>query len=649
MTVLPNNIRSLRPATSYTLPYRLLTFRSSGARLLIGAASLLLSSGAWSPTNAQAAPFATARLAPAATAKLAPKVRASLNSIALSANTLLPVIIQTDGTVPARVKSLTGKTAFAAFASRTGKTNRSLVTLGRGNFLAARLYPGDIVALASDSHTLHVSPDLPVQTCDLPTGYADYALEATGADFLQANHSLSGAGVTVAVVDTGIAPHADLSGSSASRIVGWTDLVQNIGHPYDDNGHGTHVAGLVGGNGATAASNGYNVGFTRMAPNARFVGVKALDANGGGSVSNVIAGIDWCVAHHAEFNIRVLNLSVGHTIGESYKTDPLCQACERAVSVGITVVVAAGNSGRSIPNDPASPTQYGSITSPGNDPHVITVGAMNTRGTFLRTDDTICTYSSRGPSAGDLVLKPDLVAPGNNMVSLAAAGSTLAAQAGGNLLNPALYGGTGSKSYLVLSGTSMAAPVVAGAAALLLEADPTLTPDTIKARLMLSATKTADMDYMSYGAGYLNVVGALALTQVSAQSAISPSLSRNVDGTVDVTNFGWGDNFPMHNANATNFGWGDNFPLQHPITASNFGWGDNGPVEKPKGIASESDCMTVQNFGWGDNFFVGRGVFGPQQLPANVGPTDPALWHGVIIPLNTPGQADSMSLLRQGD
>lgn len=640
MSVLPFKSQSIRWAASYSIPARSRAFRLSGIGLVTGLFSLL-SSGAVSPAYAQAVPSTLTRLAPAATAKLASKVREGLN-VAPASDALLPVIIQTDGTLPAAVKPLVGKTSLATFGARRSKNTRALVTWGNGTLLAARLHPRDIAALAADSHTLHVSPDLSLRACDQGAGYADYAREAVGADFLQANHNLSGAGVTVAVIDTGIAPHNDLT-STSSRIVGWNDLVNNIGHPYDDNGHGTHVAGLIGGNGATATNNGYNVGFMRTAPNARLVGVKVLDANGGGNVSTLIAALDWCIAHRAEYNIRIINLSVGHPVGESYTTDPLCQACERAWNAGIVVVVAAGNSGRSVPTDPSSPTQYGSITSPGNDPHVITVGAMNTKGTFLRNDDTICTYSSRGPSMGDLVSKPDIVAPGNAMVSLAAAGSTLVTQAGTNLLDPISYGGTGSKSYLVLSGTSMAAPVVAGGVAQLLEADPTLSPDTVKARLMLSATKTVGMDYMSYGAGYLNVVGALALTQVTVDHAISPSLTRNADGSINLMGFGWGGNI-----DGQNFGLGDiTGGKGKGVSAANFGLGDI-TGGKGKGL-TEADYLTAQNFAWGDTHFTGMGVFGPQQLPANVGPTNPALWNGSITPLSTPDQTDSMSLLRQGD
>lgn len=636
MTVLPTQTRFIASFNSFSISNRSRRARLSGFGLLTGA--FALSTGALSPAQAASAP--PVHLSSADSAKIAPFVRRRLSG---TSGDLIPVIVKTDGTIPASVQRLVGKTSLTAFAfPRAGKNTPALAMLNRGDVMAARLDARGIAALAADRHTLHISPDLPVQTFSSGPAYLDYAMEATGINFLQANHNLSGKGVGVAVVDTGIYPHNDLT-QGTSRIVGWTDLVQNLSQPYDDNGHGTHVAGLVGGNGNTSAANGYITSLVRSAPSTSLIGVKVLDSTGGGSVSTVIAGINWCIAHKAQFNIRVLNLSVGHPIGESYQTDPLCQACDQAWAAGITVVVAAGNNGRSVPSDPNSPTQYGSITSPGNDPNVITVGAVNTRGTLLRDDDLICTYSSRGPSMGDLVLKPDIVAPGNNIISLAAPGSTLFAEAGPNLLTPSDYGGTGSQAYMMLSGTSMATPIVAGAVALLLEADPTLTPDTIKARLMLSATKTATIDYQSYGAGYLNTVGALALTQVTADHSISPSLTRLADGTVDITNFGWGGNIASEN-----FGWGYN-GTDKKITAENFGWGYNGPVGKDGKLYDDSDYLTPQNFGWGDNGFTGLGVFGPQTLPTNVGPTDPALWNGNITPINTPTQTDCLSLLFRGD
>ena len=606
--------------------------------------SLLLASAVALPAMAcaQLSPARVDNLLAAHAAKLSPGLRADvLRTARRDSQKTLSVIIQTDGTTPFSLRPMLNRLSFAAFKAARPYTSAMIPLNGHGT-LAARLTPQEIARLAADAHTGHISPDLPVRTFDAGA-YVDYAMQATGADFALANGHLNGQNVTVAVVDTGIYLHNDLS--PASRVAGWVDLVNNQPLPYDDNGHGTHVAGLVAGNGAVSAQYGYNAFMGRLAPQANLVGVKVLDASGGGSVSTVIAGIDWCVAHKNNANIRILNLSIGHPVGESYKTDPLCQACERAWKAGITVVCAAGNYGRSVPSDQYSAPQLGSITSPGNDPYVITVGAMNTRGTIERADDIVCSYSSRGPSAVDLVLKPDLVAPGNRIISLAAPGSALFAQASNGLLDPLAYGGQGGRAYLCLSGTSMAAPVVSGAAALLLQADPTLSPDTIKARLMLSATKVADMDYLSYGAGYLNVVGALQLTQVAAAGTLSPNLVRQQDGTVQVVNFGWGGSI-----RGQNFGWGgdiiDKKFAAGDTSVLNFGWGGD-IIDKPTKL---TDFQTAQNFNWNDHSFLGGGVFGgPIALPQNFGSGPNALWNGGVAPLNTPNQTDGQHLLFDGD
>jgi serine protease AprX len=379
---------------------------------------------------------------------------------------------------------------------------------------------------------------------------------------------LTGSGVTVAVLDTGIAVHPDL-GWRTSRVVGWVDLVNGRPNPYDDNGHGTHVAGIVAGDGTAAREGRYNARLDWTASGASLVGVKVLDGQGSGSASTVIAGINWCIDHRRQYNIRVLNLSLGHPVAESFRTDPLCLACERAWQAGIVVVCAAGNMGRSMPDDPTSPTAYGTILSPGNDPQVITVGATNTMGTATLGDDRVTTYSSRGPSAIDLILKPDIVAPGNNIESLAAPDSLLFQSYPDNRIQPACYSGVGPVRYFRLSGTSMACPLVAGVAALLLQSDPSLKPDMIKARLMVSATKSFSVDPLSCGAGLLNAPAAL-ITRIDAPlHALSPSTSLTDQGLVGIVtsvnqnNVIWGNNLI----------WGDNKTAARAIYgAASWSW-----------------------------------------------------------------------------
>src|SRR5260370_16196259 len=183
-----------------------------------------------------------------------------------------------------------------------------------------------------------------------------------------------------------------------------------------------------------------------------------------------------------------MNLSLGRGVYESASLDPLCQAVEQAWKAGIVVVVAAGNHGRL---NTYGNNGYGTITAPGNDPYVITVGAMNTIGTPDRPDDRITTYTSKGPTSYDHYVKPDVVAPGNRVVSLYQAGSTLSVELPQNPVVLPYYKSNSnsnlSSTYFTLSDTSMATPVVSGAAALLLQQDPSLTPDQAKARLLSKA------------------------------------------------------------------------------------------------------------------------------------------------------------------
>ena len=201
-------------------------------------------------------------------------------------------------------------------------------------------------------------------------------------------------------------------------------------------------------NAATSVTNLYDGG---IAPGAQLVNVRVLGAQGTGYTSDVIAGIDWVIANQARYNIRVMNLSLGHPVGESCVTDPLCEAVARAVGAGIVVVASAGNDGRAANGAPI----LGGITSPGNSPFAITVGALNTWGTTDRSDDTVTDYSSRGPTKFDLAVKPDLAAPGNRIISLEANHGYLVDH------YPVLHrAGSGTNAYMQLSGTSMAAPIV---------------------------------------------------------------------------------------------------------------------------------------------------------------------------------------------
>jgi serine protease AprX len=287
-----------------------------------------------------------------------------------------------------------------------------------------------------------------------------------------------GEGVTIAIIDTGIAPHPDLG----SRIIAFHDVINKKAQPYDDNGHGTHCAGCAAGNGSK--SNGKYKG---SAPKASLVGVKVLNQFGEGRISDLIAGVDWCIQQHEKYNIRILSLSLGSETNSSSLDDPLCQIVEQAWNKGLVVVAAAGNNG---------PKEQ-SITTPGISPQIITVGATNTKRTAQREDDQIATFSSRGPTP-DGWIKPDIVAPGHEIISLRSKGSFL------DLLM--FYNRVGSH-YFSLSGTSMATPIVAGIVALLLEKKPELTPDEVK-DILLNHTYPLDEPEHAAGKGLVDAITA---------------------------------------------------------------------------------------------------------------------------------------------
>ena len=377
-----------------------------------------------------------------------------------------------------------------------------------------RLINGRVVEV-QNSVLKRLADDPAVQSIhhDRPTsGKMNRAAVAVGSRAVQWEMGYTGAGVGVAIIDSGITSwHDDLGHYGYSslvrtklgqRVVGFVDFVNGRTTPYDDNGHGTHVAGTVAGNGYD--SYGARAG---IAPEAHLVGLKVLDERGRGVISDVIAALDWIVTNKSLHNIRVANLSVGAAVTESYNTDPLTIAAKRAVDAGIVVVAAAGNLGKNA----LGRVQYGAITSPGNAPWVLTVGAYSHRGTVTRVDDEMAAYSSRGPSAIDYEAKPDVVAPGTGIVSLSDPTSTFYTSKAAYLFNGSRN--TGYKPYLSLSGTSMAAPMVTGSVALMMQANPSLTPNMVKAILQYTAQVYGGYDALTQGAGFLNTRGAVQLAR----------------------------------------------------------------------------------------------------------------------------------------
>ena len=417
---------------------------------------------------------------------------------------------------------------FGAVRGRGATEKKRLPLIKSGVF---SLPVAALAGVANNPAISFISPDRPVQAS------LDYAVETLGAD-IALDYGWDGDGIGVAIIDSGVYAHEDLEWPT-DRVVYQEGFIGR--KVKDEFGHGTHVAGIVAGSGNVAEFYNSTKTFHGVAPGAKLLDLRVLDANGQGTDSGVIAAIQRAIELKDQYNVRVINLSLGRPVFESYTTDPLCQAVEAAWNAGIVVVAAAGNSGR----DNSSGTEgYGTIASPGNDPLVITVGAMKTVSTASRADDRIASYSAKGPAPVDHVVKPDIVAPGNRIISLLANRSTLDLEYPQNEISASYYtAGTGnqqSSDYFKLSGTSMATPMVSGAVALLLDKDPSLTPDQVKARLMKSASKTfpsfstatdpvtgetfiAQYDIFTVGAGYLDVFAALNNTDIAGGSAHSPT------------------------------------------------------------------------------------------------------------------------------
>lgn len=299
-------------------------------------------------------------------------------------------------------------------------------------------------------------------------GTDSYPINKVWKQSIHLPSAYTGSGVTVAVLDTGVTRLADLG----NRVLARVDFSPDH-DGYDRYGHGTHMAGLVAGNGALSGGT-----YAGAAPKANLVSVKVAGRDGSTDVSVVIAAMQWIVAHRTKYNIRVLNLSFGTDAIQPYLLDPVDFAVEKVWKSGIVVVVAAGNRG-SLP---------GTINKPADDPFVITVGAADLKGTTGGSDDVVAPFSSRGPTH-DLLAKPDLVAPGTGMVSNRAAGSML------DIQYPAARVG---QSYFKGSGTSQAAAIVSGVAALMIQAKPSITPDVVKATLVGTARRMG---------GLLNLLG----------------------------------------------------------------------------------------------------------------------------------------------
>ena len=379
-----------------------------------------------------------------------------------------------------------------------GRVTRSLAII---DGVAAVVPGGAAERVAHARGVTEVSPDAPLTLSGAdtdPEADGDRAPLSDVAAAVRADAAraagYSGLGVDVAVLDSGVVPVDGLR--APGKVVNGPDLSYDSASPQlrylDGYGHGTHMAGIVAGRDdalATPVHGGPEEGFTGLAPDARIVNVKVADAQGATDVSQVIAGLDWLVqhGHDGDLDVRVVNLSFGTDGVQDSQLDPLAYAVERVWQAGIVVVVAAGNDG------------YGSakLNNPAYDPYVLAVGGSDGRGTVEADDDVVATWSSRG----DAARHPDLVAPGSAVVSLRSPGSSL------DLAHPAARIGS---RFFRGSGTSQATAVVSGAAALLLQQRPELTPDQVKAVLRSSAHHLPLGDEVGQGAGLLDVRRALS-------------------------------------------------------------------------------------------------------------------------------------------
>lgn len=513
-------------------------------------------------------------------------------------------------------------THYARVTNRGGTLRQDLRVVKAGAFQVSAT---SLKQLADDPDVAFISPDRPVTAASYSNN-PDFYEDAVQAQAAWTQYD--GTGVGIAVIDSGIADR----NFSGDGFFGWglsngADFGRRIvynqsfvkGEKWiftDPYGHGTHVSGILAGNGANSTGWAFTRTFVGMASNANLINLRVLDENGAGTDSQVIAAIQTAIQLKSYFNIRIINLSLGRGVFENYTQDPLCQAVEAAWKAGIIVVVAAGNDGR---NNSAGTSGYGTINAPGNDPYVLTVGAMKPMGTPTRTDDLVASYSSKGPTLFDQVVKPDIVAPGNQVISvLSSVNATLHSSA--NSVQADYYSAFGgdrnSKTYYRLNGTSMAAPVVSGAAALLLQQNPNLTPDQVKARLMKTAYKTfprystatdpttsqtytSQYDIFTVGAGYLDVQNAIQNTDLAPAtvgSAKSPVAVEDASGQLyvgsDPTSV-WGSSVLWGTANV----WGSQVLWGTEVTGESVLWGTN--YIQGQSVLWGSSSTTASSVLWG--------------------------------------------------
>jgi serine protease AprX len=471
----------------------------------------------------------------------------------------------------------------------------------------ATVHGEDLAALAADPSVLNISIDAWVTSFGRPSSSG---VQPAPSDVLRTtlginNTTVTGSGVNVAIVDSGIDPNRDLFWN----IRGFWDFTRGgyQTRAYDDYGHGTHVAGLIASNGRESGKQ-----FMGIAPNVGLYGFKVLDKYGRGRTSDVVAALEFIVNSkiRGTLDIDVINLSLGHPIFEPAATDPLVQEVERAVRNGIVVVTAAGNVGV----DAAGNIGYSGVTSPGNAPSAISVGAVDTHATAIHSDDRVAYFSSRGPTWFDAFVKPDIVAPGVALTSNAPRYSQLYA----NYPQLKATASNGNTNFATLSGTSMAAAVATGVVALALDANTpafmdgywkSLSPNAVKAVLQYTAlpVKTdtgAPYDVLTQGTGEVNAPGAIAMaaaidpyaakgtswgTPIAPRTTIGGEVVAWSQALVWDENIVWGTNVVWSNSVL----WDENI-VWGTTDDENIVWGTNASCDP-----ANPDC---ENIVWGTSF-----------------------------------------------
>jgi serine protease AprX len=480
------------------------------------------------------------------------------------------------------------------------------------NALVADVSETTLALLLLDPRVISISLDTPVLAIDgnliaPPDGASDDDASLRSAMGLGATTPAAN-GIGIAIVDSGISPTVDFLG----RISAFYDFTRGgiATTPVDPYGHGTHIAGIIGSSGLSSAGGKYR----GLGASARLIGLRVLDENGQGETSKVIQAIEFATAQKNVLGIHVINLSLGHPIYEPAASDPLVRAVERAVAAGIVVVTSAGNFGY---NRVVGSTGYAGITSPGNAPSAITVGALRSAGTVSRADDDVAPYSSRGPSWYDGFAKPDLLAPGHGIVSNSVSSSGLYET------YPSVRAGA---AHMRLNGTSMATATATGVVALMLEAHrqahlfgPAIAPNAIKAVLQYTATPLdqragatnggATPDALTQGAGSINAPAAIAAAR--AIDASRPIGADWLSGTLSPSTTYAGEAWPW----AATITWRDTLlggatlvELRRAAWGLGTSWGQ--PIEWAADVSTGPNVVWSQSINWAANIVWGTELVG---------------------------------------